>query len=119
MPLLGQAELGRIRSQGWEGKLAPGELEGSPAPRREEERSGGEQRCQGPGDLPPKSSGGGSLSETIACLFRIPSYSGIRALKVTLTITYFLLPPASLVVLFVTVGPFESGRRPTDLPQII
>lgn len=46
-----------------------------------------------PGDPTPESSGGGTLSETIARLFRIRPYLGIRALKVTLTVTYFLLPP--------------------------
>lgn len=73
MPLSGRAELGRIRSQGREGKFARSPEDG----RREKWRCAG---VPGAGDLPPKSSGGGTVSETIARLFRIRPYLGIRAL---------------------------------------
>lgn len=67
-----------------------------------------------PGDPTPKSSGGGTLSETIARLFRIRPYLRIRALKVTLTKSpTFFCPrsPGGLIRRCRTLGKWQEINR--------
>lgn len=73
MPLSGRAELGRIRSQGWEGKFARSCPRGARRPRSPEEegeRSGGEQGCRRLETQPLR-----VLGEE-PCLRPLPAYSG-------------------------------------------